>query len=543
MSSFRGGSHGIIASRLFLPRVAVLSIVLAIVAACASPAVPQPSSTLARLDALVSNQGYGEALRALERDPSSAEEKLQWLRVQAERGHVPMIYELSARLFPTDVSQSLKWYARGRLARTLDAAECAQGSASWGWRVNLDRQVETVRDAGVARPREFSAAIDEALAWDAKRRDRPSAAWICGPVDDEKDHNLLPQPKRDAERADTRETMVINAKAIADFYKAVDAGAAAKFRTLESNIDVPEGLIRRSAGWLDDHRLLFVGRQPDENARRRGSSPFTDLYLWDTEADRITLVRTEAAMWDLCVDGLSVVLAYTNARDADRVWLATGTFPQLTEERVDLETRNRLFRRSDCKPIEQDPRIRRGSDVSWLRSEDGFVLHEGGGLTLYRPNGTVIALNAGNESFPLRGYAPFTRSYLFLGGSRDRKTGALKWSSGAKPGESIVLFSMQSDGRTQSFDVPYGLWHRASGEDYQVSRRGVLLAGGWSDNENTPGFAGVYLFETSGITLQLVRGPSAVMGVSRNGCRIAIANAATRSAALMMKVVDICIHE
>jgi len=323
----------------------------------------------------------------------------------------------------------------------------------------------------------------------------------------------------------------------------VDAGAAAKFRTLESKIDVPEGLIRRSAGWLDDHRLLFVGRQPDENARRRGSGPFTDLYLWDTEADRITLVRTEAAMWDLCVDGTSVVLAYTNARDADRVWLATGTFPQLTEERVDLETRNRLFRRPDCKPIEQDPRIRRGSDVSWLRSEDGFVLHEGGGLTLYRPNGTVIALNAGNESFPLRGYAPFTRSYLFLGGSRDRKTGALKWSSGAKPGESIVLFSMQSDGRTQSFDVPYGLWHRASGEDYQVSRRGVLLAGGWSDNENTPGFAGVYLFETSGITLQLVRGPSAVMGVSRNGCRIAIANAATRSAALMMKVVDICIHE
>lgn len=509
---------------------------------CALAVAASTQSSFASLDALVGQQQYRAALLELDRNAAEASEKLEWLRRHAEEGHVPIVYELSVRLFSTDVSESLKWYARGRLARTLDASECAQPTASFGWRVILDRQAKVVVDAGVANARDFSKAIDEALEWDSRRTERPSAAWICGSVDQDKDTLLLPQPKRDAERADTRETMALKATAVADFYRAADAGAVAKFPRLASQIVVPNGVMRTSAGWLDNRRLLFAGRQLS-GSEEAGDVIFPNLYVWDTDQDRISLIRTEGAIWDMCVDGGKVKFVYAKPGSRDGNWLASGRFPELGDRFVTPDESRRLFRRSDCERTPDDPRVPGGSFRTWLRSGDGYLSGNQDGITLHRPDGVAVRLEVGYQSWPYKGYAPFAGAYLLLGGARDRKTGELKWSSRAKPGEVIVLFWLQPSGKAEPVEVPYGVWNESTGDRYTPTRVGILLAGGAWQGEQAPGFSGLYLFETTGITRRLDLGPSQVSAVSPDGCRVAYANAPnlwTAARAMTMKIIDLC---
>src|SRR5207245_8819744 len=118
-----------------------------------------------------------QRLRAIS---ASEQEKIVWLRAQAELGHVPLQYELAVLVFPSNRSEALKWYARGRLARTLDGAECKSPTASLTARVILDNRAAAVRDAGAADAAEFQAAIADALSWEASRTRRPSPEWICG---------------------------------------------------------------------------------------------------------------------------------------------------------------------------------------------------------------------------------------------------------------------------------------------------------------------------------------------------------------------------
>lgn len=491
------------------------------------------------LDALIARQDYREALVALDRTAWTDADKLQWLQRHAEQGHVPVMYELSARLFSTNLNESLKWYTRGRLARTLDAAECAKPTDSLFWRIRLDDRARPVTSAAIANARRLSEAIDRALEWDEQRMKRPFAGWICGAAPENGEAGLLPQPRRDKERASTRETMAINAKAIADFYKAVDAGAAVKYRRLDSHIDVPDTL-RDTAGWLDDRRLLFVGRKPNPIGSQSEGTQFPDLYLWDTDEDRITVVRTAHGIYDVCVDGAKVTFKYMRDRTDSLSWLASGTFPDFEERRVDTEEARHWFRRPDCERV---PDHLANRDVRFLRSEDGYLVRDKEGIALHRPDGSIRRLDVGQEFLVLQGYAPFARAYLLLGGSRDRERRNLKDSGQAKPGDSTVLFWLKRDGDTAAVEIPYGEWQLASGERYRPSRAGILLSGGFSDNENETGYAGLYLFETGGLTRQLDTGPSRVLAVSPNGCMIAYANAATRTAALRamtMKIVDVC---
>jgi len=279
---------------------------------------------------------------------------------------------------------------------------------------------------------------------------------------------------------------------------------------------------------------------PNEYARRSRTTEFTDLYLLDTDKDQVQLVRTESAIWDVCVDGDWVVLSYTKGRDRDAIWIARGHFPSLDSELVDAEAYRRLFRRPDCKPVQDDPRLSASTEVNWLRTEDGFVVRAGGGLKLYRPDGTVMPIDAGNEVWSLRTYASFNRSYLFLGGSRNRQSVELKPISRAKLGDEIVLFWLEPNGKTVPVEVPFGLWHDASGGRYKASRAGLVLNGGFSDSERDAGYQGLYLFDQSGPTRQLAAGPSHMASVSPDGCRIAFAHAPFRSAPMTMKIIDVC---
>jgi hypothetical protein len=149
----------------------------------------------------------------------------------------------------------------------------------------------------------------------------------------------------------------------------------------------------------------------------------------------------------------------------------------------------------------------------------------------------------GREHWNVKGYAPFAQAYLLIGGLRDRKTHELKYAGSVKPGDNTVLFWLKRNGDSAAIEIPYGLWQRASGDRFRPSRAGILLSGGFSDDENETGHAGLYLFETGGETRRLDAGPSQVLAVSPNGCRVAYENASTPKLArqaMTLKIVDVC---
>jgi hypothetical protein len=534
-------------------RLTRLGIVLASLAG--GPASSQPMNEVATLDALVEQQRYGEALRSLEPTAWPASDKLKWLRKHAEAGHVPPMYSLSATLFASDLSESLKWYARGRLARTLDAAECADATASWGARVALDKQTREVADAGVADPRAFSEAISDALAWDAKRDARPSAAWICGGrASKDPNDGLLPQPKRSAERADTRTTMEINAKAVQDFYKAVEAGASSGFVYLDSGAVVPPTGYLGLAGWLDNRRLLFVGTKPGESDAGELGSLFRRLMLWDTDTNTLEIIVYEKdGIRNLCVDGERVVyLTHPGPSASGKPTFASGQFPHFGKRPFGANELRMLFRQADCEPPPAPPPGVYIGNMTWLRKGDGYIVHhtvsmgKGSSNILHLPDGSTKPLDVGDRNGgSVLTYALFRNAYLLRGGPRDHQSALFQFSRIRRPGDTAVLFWLHTNGDTEAVEIPYGVWDSGNPPStlYRATRLGLVLSGGHSEEETAPGYAGLYLFEHSGPTRRLASGPSFISAVSPDGCRIAYANATDDLAArkaMILKMVDVC---
>ena len=110
-------------------RLLAIAALIALSGSCWAQSAPAYSGrSLQSIDPFVERQEYVSALERLKRADADDATKRAWLWRHAEAGHVPLQYELAALLFPQDPAEGLKWYARGRLARTLDAAECATDS-------------------------------------------------------------------------------------------------------------------------------------------------------------------------------------------------------------------------------------------------------------------------------------------------------------------------------------------------------------------------------------------------------------------------------
>ena len=108
--------------------ISAAGVILGLLVAC--PSAAQSARNVHPVDSeisgLVSRQDYARALVKLNSLPEK--ERIDLLLRHAEDGHVPMAYELAAILFPSDVEQSLKWYARGRLARIFSRA-CSKAAS------------------------------------------------------------------------------------------------------------------------------------------------------------------------------------------------------------------------------------------------------------------------------------------------------------------------------------------------------------------------------------------------------------------------------
>ncbi len=538
-------------------------------------ASPEPSAAAFKsLDDLVEHQEYDAALQRLNDNKASEEEKLTWLRRQGEAGHVPIQYDLAARLFARDRDESIKWYARGRLARTLDAAECASGGASFGRRVVLDKIAEKVRDEAVANPRPFTKAIEASLEWESKRVERPSAVWICGPAGVSKAYGLKASAEeRRKSREDALRNMTIEAKAVRDFEQAVDAGEAMHVEVLDSGaLPLLLGYGPPRSGWLDNRRLLFVGKPPSER-----SVPNLDknnrnwaVLLWDTVANRIEPILWASYIDALCVDDDYVVVVAVEHVDApanagerqagtaepDRygnvTWLYEGRYPNLVKNVPASPAIGRFKdRKMDCTeaPRPEQQEESRGV-VTWLRSNDGTIfLPDGKGNRIMRRNdGRVITLPVSRYGFPRPiMFAFWKAAYLLEDGGRNPGTNDVTGSHPARGQEQVVHW-LRSDGGVQTIGIPYGVW--TSYAQLSAIRRGIVVSGGSGQNSKTPGYRGLYLFDDKLEAVRLIAGKATLAATSPDGCRLAFEhhllepdpNASGTADSVMptMKMIDLC---
>jgi hypothetical protein len=257
-----------------------------------------------QLDRAVTEQRYEDALSLLEKASGTESEKLAWLRRQSDAGHVPLQYELSRRLLHANLAESLKWYARGRLARTLDVAECRTASASFPTRIILDRITEEVVRQGQADPQLFDAAVQDAIVWDEHRTNIPLSKWICGDSNPSSpEGNVLPLEERKRKRDEARLVMVSKARLESAIQAARERGRKNSYAIVDFNFpsgeDTPDGNVY----WLDNNQIVFVGYDVSRliaDGDSRHSTP-NGVYIADAKSKKVSTLFEANYIGGLCV--------------------------------------------------------------------------------------------------------------------------------------------------------------------------------------------------------------------------------------------------
>lgn len=129
------------------------------------------------LNELAKKQDYNEIQNILSQQDQSAARFLPWLRHQAEAGHVPLQFELSKFLAPSDPSEALNWFAIARIGATLDAALCDDKTAGSGVGALVMAYGRHIPSIG--EKNRYRAAIQQGLQWHGQHATRPSPVWIC----------------------------------------------------------------------------------------------------------------------------------------------------------------------------------------------------------------------------------------------------------------------------------------------------------------------------------------------------------------------------
>lgn len=509
-----------------------------------SEAIGQAASgrEFAALDELVRAGHYQEAQEILRKAPIAEDRKLDWLERRANDGHVPLQYELSARLHPRDLEASLKWYARAVLGYALDAALCANQSGAYG---RFSQLVEPVRSDGIAKPHLLEAAIRAALEQTDLMEPRPWAERICFRGDKQ-----FTREERLKARAEALADMKIEAQAFHLFAKAVELGRQRAFTVQDTKLTIYDSG-NTSAGWLDDHRVLLIGGDVTGKTWREA---YPQLFLWDTEKKAYERISSEGySATTVCVDESTVKAIvypeprlFSSLRGTEKSLLLTGTFPDLRLRPVADYRAMGGPNHFGCTAQPPRPEGFAGAHMGWLRAGDGHLeTHRedygfDASVTLVKADGTRLPLPLNILSAGLlNGYAQWRNAYLLSGQWRFRS--ALN-RIGRQRGDHPVLYWLYADGRTEEVVVPYGYWDEGGGSSnrsYRPTRRGLVIAGYRHERDDQPGFAGLYLFENFDTPVRVLPGIVNVLAVSPNGCNLAVTRAPYSNAARESRTINI----
>lgn len=158
--------------------------------ACASGSRTPSDPLLISLNQRLEMHQYLEAAVDLYRIPTLSPEQLAWLEEKAGAGIPPLEYELSRRMWATDPSAALQWYARGYVGRSLDFSQCSDRARNPVYIAMLG-VYGPLRDRALDRRADYATALEGAVHVVQGRSDTHGPEWICGAM-------LLPSSQRQA---------------------------------------------------------------------------------------------------------------------------------------------------------------------------------------------------------------------------------------------------------------------------------------------------------------------------------------------------------
>lgn len=147
---------------------------------------------VAELEKQYAEGRYLETVVKLNQLPALDPEVAKWLAAKAEAGVPPFQYEYSRRLADSDVPAAVRWFARGFVVRSLDVSECTRWTRTPG-HVAIRQMYSALNDKVLAHPALYAAEAEDAIEWERKRPERPSAQWIC-------ENQMIPAEQRQAAR-------------------------------------------------------------------------------------------------------------------------------------------------------------------------------------------------------------------------------------------------------------------------------------------------------------------------------------------------------
>jgi hypothetical protein len=309
--------------------------------------------------------------------------------------------------------------------------------------------------------------------------------------------------------------------------------------------------------WLDNDRVLFNGADYNELVPRSGDGrliPKSALFIWDTRTDRVTRYGD--------IDGrLCYADGYVRYPLRGRGELVTFKIGKLGAE----DERDLIF-----KPGEPRPEVNRFTcrefrteDLRPTRENHLIPLREGHGfldlgpaqklkivqerleeepIHLYPEGGkpsAALPIDKREASHLLLSYSAFNDVYLMY--SAIPKSGRVGVITNWPHGKPQPLYVMRPDGQTTVIDVPYDVSRSGLANDYWLLRPGVFMI---SDNRYR-GVEGGYLIR-GGQFVRLMRGSIRAVGVSPDGCKVAVGIQPTdererkRSTAAQLKMVNVC---
>jgi hypothetical protein len=309
--------------------------------------------------------------------------------------------------------------------------------------------------------------------------------------------------------------------------------------------------------WLDNDRVLFNGADYNELVPRSGDGrrvPKSALFIWDTRTDRVT--RYGDIDGRLCYADGYVNYLYKRGEESNtfregRLGAEVDRVIEKTRKNSDTELNEltcKEFQRKDFRPNPQQAGrpLREGHGflhlgpwdklkiVQEYREEEPIHLHPEGG----KPP-IALPMDKREASHLLLSYSAFNDAYLMY--SPIPKSGRVGLITNWPNGKPQPLYVMRPDGQTTVIDVPYHVSRSGLGNDYWLVRPGVFMI---SDNRYR-GVEGGYLVR-GGQFVRLMRGSIRAVGVSPDGCKVAVGIQPTdereqkRSTAAQLKMVNVC---
>lgn len=475
----------------------------------------------------------------------------------------PYLYELARRLWPSDKSGAMEWFALAMVRARYDAFRCVDATARQG--INYLPQIAPEVVTGIESDRKaFGDAGRRALARSDVFVDSISPIWICshgmatinsalqGRPLAERDW-LRPSSEWDSIRSEVRSEL--EKYFIAQGQSQDDPIPMTQAKL--PRIRVPAGALGRYA-WLDSQRLVAASSEKDQENKF-----LTRLAIYSADGRREE-VATISAPFIWCA-GNGVIMHQTAVEklpsNAQRVTLATGLPGNWSAQTRELRppfpafsgSQGAGFSAPGMGPSRQSPfdcRWETNEELSgpkgmnqWfpLLAGDGLIRMDGFGasrkLQWVNSKGESInlAIDATHVTIGSFRHLPWKDSY-FVSPTWSRFTHKEK----TLPTCITAAYIHPKQGRVEEVCVPFDSGNTANPVMFSPSRVGWLRATGARNTPHGMKTGGLYLVRSDGKTEKLLDATVSSWALSPDGCRVAVEHFEPPNAISVVDIVGLC---